>query len=173
MKKAGKKMKQAEERQGRTPEAWKVPAGPEDSTLQRTTGDAAQEKFRITYEARHLITRYADPSAAEPEQVNWKGALVVKAAVHARLSNITAEGCWKEDEEYTNAGRRVLRTAGKSAGRVLKTYVDLRKKYPEWFAELDNHEVDVGSAVSSISMQLVDETCLQQGRVCRQEWCRL
>ena len=32
--------------------------GTEDSTLKRTTGDSAQEKFRITYEARHLIGNY-------------------------------------------------------------------------------------------------------------------
>ena len=62
-----------------------APAGTEDSTLTRSTGDAAQEKYRCTYEARHVILKYADPEAAAPEALNWNGALVVKASVHARL----------------------------------------------------------------------------------------
>ena len=57
LKKLEKKMekhgKKEEAKQGRRPEL-KRPRGTEDSTLKRTVGDAAQEKFRITYEARHI-----------------------------------------------------------------------------------------------------------------------
>ena len=59
--------------------------GTEDSTLKRTVGDSAQEKFRITYEARHLIGNYF--GEGEPWEKNGKGALVAKG-VHASLSNI-------------------------------------------------------------------------------------
>ena len=58
----------------------------EDSTLKRTTGDAAAEKYRCTYEARHVVTNYLD--IKDPGAMNWRGALVVKGAVHVRLSNI-------------------------------------------------------------------------------------
>ena len=63
--------------------------GTEDSTLKRTTGDSAQEKYRITYEARHIIGNYF--GEGDPWEKNDKGALVVKG-VHARLSNIADDG---------------------------------------------------------------------------------
>ena len=66
--------------------------GSEDSTLTRTIGDNAAEKFRITYEARQVIMKYFDEDdATEPEAMIWKGCLVVKGATHARLSNIILE----------------------------------------------------------------------------------
>ena len=84
-------------------------AGTEDSSLKRTTGDAAQEKFRITFEARHIVGNYL--GEGEPWEKNWKGALVVKGA-HARLSNISDEGCWIEDEEFESGRILYRRVAG-------------------------------------------------------------
>ena len=67
--------------------------GSEDSTLTRTTGDSAAEKFRITYEARQIIMKYFDEDEeTEPEGMIWRGCLVVKGATHARLSNISLGG---------------------------------------------------------------------------------
>ena len=137
-KKIEKKLQKAEEKAGRKPEPPKKrPLGTEDSTLTRTTGDASQEKYRCTYEARHLIMNYLDPASPQPLEMNWKGALVVKTKVHARLCNIDARGCWVQDEEYIHAGKRIMRVKGKSAGQVLKPYVELRKKHPEWFEDLE------------------------------------
>ena len=108
--------------------------GTEDSTLKRTTGYSAQEKFRITYEARHLIGNYF--GEGEPWEKNDKGALVVKG-VHARLSNISDDGTWIENEEFEYGGKLYKRTAGKSTGQVLRSYVELRRVHPEWFEELE------------------------------------
>ena len=83
------------------------PKGTEDSTLTRAVGDATQEKYRCTYEARHVILHYADPTADEPVALNWKGAHVVKASVHARLHNIGDNSRWLEDEEYIYGGRKI------------------------------------------------------------------
>ena len=88
-KKIEKKVKQRMEKNG------KLHVGTEDSTLKRTIGDAAQEKFRITFEARHIVGNYF--GEGDPWEKNWRGALVVKGT-HARLSNISNEGCWSEDE---------------------------------------------------------------------------
>lgn len=134
-------------------------AGTEDSTLTRATGDASQEKYRCTYEARHLICRYADPEAAEPVAMNWNGALVVKGSVHARLKNISENSQWIEDEEYIYAGKRICRKAGKSAGKVLKSYVDLRKEHPEWFEELEVYAQPAAVVDSVIMKWQLEEQC--------------
>ena len=108
--------------------------GTEDSTLKRTTGDSAQEKFRITFEARHIIGNYF--GEGDPWEKNDNAALVVKG-VHARLSNIADDGTWIKTEKYVYAGHEYTRYAGRSAGQVLRSYVELRRLHPEWFAELD------------------------------------
>ena len=86
-----KKMEKQEKKEAKPGrrEELKRPRGTEDSTLKRTVGDAAQEKFRITYEARHILKGYLQGEAVEPVGMQWQGALVVKGAVHCRLSNIT------------------------------------------------------------------------------------
>ena len=133
--------------------------GTEDSTLTRTIGDASQEKYRCTYEARHVILNYADPGAEEPEALNWRGALVVKASVHARLHNISDSYQWLEDEEYMYAGRKISRQKGKSAGRVLKNYVDLRKEHPEWFQDLEVYSQPAAVVDSVIMKWMLEEQC--------------
>ena len=119
LQKLEEKVREVEQKKGRRPEvkSLKRPQGTEDSTLKRSMGDAAQEKFRITYEARHILKNYLEGSEAERVGLQWQGALVVKGAVHCRLSNITAEGTWKESEVYVYGGKTYRRIAGKSAGR--------------------------------------------------------
>ena len=121
LQKLTQKMKKHEEKkadkQGRRPEL-KRPRGTEDSTLKRTMGDAAQEKFRITYEARHIVKNYFN--GEDPVGLQWKGALVVKGAVRCRLSNIKSEGTWRVTEECTFAGMKYKRIAGQSAGRCVQ-----------------------------------------------------
>ena len=143
------KVKKVEEKQGRKPEL-KRPKGTEDSTLKRTTGDAAQEKYRITYEARHLLKNYLN--GEDPVGLQWQGALVVKGAVHCRLSNITPEGTWKESEKYVYGGRNFKREAGKCAGRVMMPWRELRERRPEWFEDLEVY-CQPAAVVDSIIMK--------------------
>ena len=44
---------------------------------------------------------------------------------------------WKKSEKFEYAGKLVIRTAGKSAGRVMETFVKLRKKSPELFEDFE------------------------------------
>ena len=143
--------------------------GTEDSTLTRATGDAAQEKYRCTFEARHIIMKYLDPAAEAPTAANWQGALVVKGSVHARLDNITEQGVWKRDEEYVFAGQRISRKAGKSAGRVLKSYVELRKEHPEWFENLEVYSQPSAVVDAVIMKWMLEEQSRHFGCSI---WCR-
>ena len=56
--------------------------------------------------------------------------MVLKGS-HCRLSNITLEGTWKEDEEFKYCGQLVKRYAGKSAGQCMKQLVELRRNGSE------------------------------------------
>ena len=115
--------------------ALKAAIGTEGSSLTRTTGDATAEKYRITYEARHLVLNYFN--GEEPVGMLWKGALVVKGAVHARLHNISAEGTWIKDEVFEYAGQVIRRQAGQSAGRVLESFRKVRDTKPELLEHLE------------------------------------
>jgi hypothetical protein len=44
--------------QAKLEKVGKKHTGTEDSTLKRTIGDSAAEKFRITFEARHIVGNY-------------------------------------------------------------------------------------------------------------------
>ena len=137
----------------------KLEGGTEDSTLTRAIGDSSQEKYRCTFEARHIILNYADPEAEAPTAANWRGALVVKGSVHARLHNISENSAWIEDEEYIFGGKKISRVAGKSAGRVLKSYVDLRKEHPEWFEDLEVYSQPAAVVDSVIMKWMLEEQC--------------
>ena len=171
LQKLEEKVKEVEEKQGRRPElkSLKRPKGTEDSTLKRTTADAAQEKFRITYEARHILKNYLKGSEAEPVGLQWQGALVVKGAAHCRLSNITPEGTWKETEVFVYAGKKIKRKAGKSAGRIMQPWRDLRQKHPEWFEDLEVYS-QPAAVVDSVIMKWMIE--VQSEAFPCSIWCR-
>ena len=84
--------------------------------------------------------------------MQWQGALVVKGAVHCRLSNITPEGTWRVTEKYVYAGKEYVRIAGQSAGRCMQPYRDLREKYPELFEGLEVYS-QPAAVVDSIIMK--------------------
>ena len=98
-----------------------------DTTLRRGVGSAEDEKWRCTVEHRLVLKNYFK-QGADPEAYNWRPALIVKTASHCRLSNITAEGTWREDEQFEAAGKVVMRSAGRSAGRVLAPWLKLREQ---------------------------------------------
>jgi len=116
-------------------EELKAIVGTEGSTLTRTTGDSDAEKYRVTYEARHVVLNYFN--GGEPVGILWKGALVVKGAVHARLHNISEDGLWVEAEEYEYAGAIIKRDAGKSAGRVLESFRKIRSSSAALFQHFE------------------------------------
>ena len=51
----------------------------------------------------------------------------MKTSSHCRLSNIAADGTWREDEQFEAAGKVVTRKKGRSAGRILESWVKLRE----------------------------------------------
>ena len=81
-----------------------------DTTLRRGVGSAEDEKWRCTVEHRLVLKNYFK-QGEDPEAYNWRPALIVKTASHCRLSNITAEGTWREDEQFEAAGKVVMRSA--------------------------------------------------------------
>ena len=169
LQKIEEKMKNVEENGGKRRPELKRPRGTEDSTLKRTTGDAAQEKFRITYEARHILKNYLKGDAADPVGVNWQGALVVKGARHCRLSNITPEGTWRVTESYVYGGKKYTCVAGKSAGRLMKPWRDLKEKFPELFEELEVYSQPAAVVDSVIMKWMLEE---QSAHFPCSVWCR-
>ena len=149
----------------------KKPAGKEpeakDSTLRRCSGDAADEKCRITYEARQLILNYLKPGTT-PAGVVAAGALVVKG-IHARLHNIDAAGNWIESESFTYAGREYCRTAGKSAGRVLLPWRRARELQPDLVADLEVYS-QPAAVVDGVIMHWI--ICMQAKMYPCSVWCR-
>ena len=89
--------------------------------------------------------------------------------VHARLSNISDERTWIEDEEFEYAGKTYKRYAGKSAGRILATYVQLRKEHPEWFEDLEVYSQEA-AVVDSVIMKWMLEA--QAKEFPCSIWCR-
>ena len=89
--------------------------------------------------------------------------------VHARLSNISDAGCWIEDQVYEYGGKTMHRYAGKSAGRVLASYVELRKEHPAWFEELEIYS-QPAAVVDSVIMKWMLEA--QAKEFPCSIWCR-
>ncbi len=101
-----------------------------ESSLRRGLAHSEQTKFRVTYEATQAVLGYF--SKDQPIGVVFRGLLVV-SGVHARLSNISAEGKWIEDEEFVYKNKRTVRKAGKAAGRILESFRKIRTLRPELF----------------------------------------
>ena len=59
-----------------------------------------------------------------------KGLLIV-SGVHARLSNISLDGKWIEDEEFMYKNKHVVRKSGKPVGRILTSFRKVREQKPE------------------------------------------
>ena len=115
-------------------------AGSGGQTQLRITADSQADKWRITYEARQYVTKYfasLSDESVQPKGHVGKGLIVVPRSVHARMSNISEAGQWLETESFHFGGRQVVRTAGTSAGAILKPYRELRSRRPELFENLE------------------------------------
>ena len=64
-------------------------------------------------------------------------AIVIPSTTWARLSNIDDAGKWIENESFSVGGQKIERFAGRSAGRILQSFVLLRKEKPEYFKEIE------------------------------------
>ena len=96
---------------------------------------SGDDKFRITLECRQAVLRWLDPTA-DPLGVVLPSVLVVWGT-HCRLSNISAERTWKEDEHITVAGVEIMRKKGqKVPPSMMKEMSDLRDARPELFKDI-------------------------------------
>ena len=98
-------------------------------------GHSTDERFRITYEARQLISGL-DGSGSKPEGHVGKGLLVVPGT-WARLSNISDDGRWIKHEEFQVGSKTFVHGQGRSVGRILESWRQLRKDRPELFERIE------------------------------------
>ena len=97
-------------------------------------GVSADERFRITYEARQLL--HGVYGTEEVVGSVGKGLLVVPGQ-WARLSNISATGTWLKTERFKVGDKVIVRQQGSSVGRILEPYRKLRESHPELVAEVE------------------------------------
>ncbi len=100
----------------------------------RGRSTASQEKFRVTFEARQGVKDWFKVGE-RPTGVIFPSILVLPG-VHARLSNIDAEGKWIQEEVFSVMGIEVKREPGGSARNVLKAYRVLRSRRPDLFEDV-------------------------------------
>lgn len=114
--------------------------GQMEGQTQKRGSDPAGEKCRITFEARQAVVGYfngdAENEGEEPKSLILPSILVVRGA-YARLSNISDEGCFVRDECFWIGDHKVERFAGQSARGLMRSYVELRKKEPNLFLNLE------------------------------------
>ena len=123
--KAGEKQVTSAETESQTPKRLRVTgkqppiqALPEAGSL-TILGHSAEERFRITYEARQLLHKvFASPETPIVGSVG-RGLLVVPGQ-WARLSNISEDGKWLRMETFKVGSKEVVHTKGASAGRALE-----------------------------------------------------
>ena len=104
---------------------------PGESDLRRGLAHSEQTKFRVTYEATQAVLNYfSQDEGDQPIGVVMPG-LVIVSGVHARLSNISSDGKWIEDEEFCYKNKSVIRKSGKPVGRILASFRKIREQKPE------------------------------------------
>ncbi|CAE7256619.1 unnamed protein product, partial [Symbiodinium natans] len=101
-----------------------------------TLGFSADERFRITYEARQVLLQVLDEPSKPVVGLVGKGLLVVPGQ-WARLSNISQDGKWIRTERFRVGAKEKVHSAGASVGKILLSYRKLRQAHPELVAKLD------------------------------------
>ena len=99
-------------------------------------GISAEDRYRITYEARQLLHNVYASQDQEIIGSVGKGLLVVPGE-WARLSNISESGTWLSDESFKVGGKVITRTQGSSAGRIMLPYRRLRQSHPELMSKIE------------------------------------
>ena len=98
-------------------------------------GNSADDRFRITYEARQLIYGLCNPDEPPSGDVG-KGLLVVPGQ-WARLSNISEKGTWIKTETFQVGEKTITHSAGTSAGRALEGFRKVRASHPDLVSQLE------------------------------------
>jgi hypothetical protein len=111
----------------------------ESAAQTRSQGVSEQDRYRITFECVQEVHNYFDETKV-PEGKIGKSLLVLIGG-HGRLSNISDEGTFLEDEHFTHKGNEIVRKAGQSARGLLKSWVDLRRSSVEVRTMLESIEV--------------------------------
>ena len=93
-------------------------------TQMRQTARSEGSRFRVTLEMAQVVRNVWKPHEA-PTVRHCKPILVLPGA-HARLSNISEDGCFLEDEIFEVSGKQKVRQAGTSAGQLMLSWRKLR-----------------------------------------------
>ena len=98
-------------------------------------GAGEDEKFRITLELRHAVLHFFEGPQVAPEYTELPPILVTWG-VHARLSNISKDRRWLEDEEFVVSGKQIRYQKGTKVGNIMSAWCDLRDEDPAVFEKI-------------------------------------
>ena len=112
----------------------------EKKAIAKGPGVASASRWRISFIARqavHCWFQSGKPTGAVLDSI------LVSYGRHCRLENISADGCWLEDEEFCCEGLLVSRKKGQKAGlRTMAGWRKLRAEHPELFRGLAGCMID-------------------------------
>ena len=77
-----------------------------------------QYNFRVTVDCEQRIYGYCDEECDEPI-FDMGTTIVTFAGAHLRMSNVSADDRWLEDEELWVGGKHVVRKAGEKVPEML------------------------------------------------------
>ena len=95
----------------------------------RQSGKGEGDRFRVTVECAQVVSNVFKPTE-KPEVRHARPVLVVPGS-HARLSNLSPEGLFIEDEIYMVKGKQKVRKANTSAGNLMLSWRKLRDEGDE------------------------------------------
>ena len=105
----------------------------------RQSGKGEADRFRVTLECAQVVSNVFKPSEA-PTVRHARPVLVVPGA-HARLSNISPEGLFIEDDVFAVKGKQKVRKAQTSAGNLMLSWRKLRdggdEEMKQFFKEIE------------------------------------
>jgi len=112
-------------------------AEPDGMAQTRQNGRGEGDRFRVTLELCQVVSNVFKPGEA-PVVRHARPVLIVPGS-HARLSNISPEGLFIEDEIFEVKGKQRVRKAGTSAGKLLSSWRKLRDSGDEEVKRLLGH----------------------------------
>ena len=134
----------------------------EEAMSQRRSGaqgaPSKNEKFRVTLECRQAVLGFMGD---QPRSVQLP-PILISYGVHCRLSNISKDRRWIQDEELEVGGVRIVRKAGeKLPPMLMRSWTDLRDLKPELFEHIvvvqqpsaTADEVIVGWSMEDLSLR--------------------
>ena len=109
-------------------------------TQMRQDADGAADRFRVTLEVSQMV--HHQLKLSEEPLVRHGRPVLVLPGCHARLSNISEDGTWIEDEVFKAKGKHVVRKQGQPVGNIMKSWRSMMSSGdPEVLAWLSEVEV--------------------------------